>query len=168
MTCEIIMYRKVFYPRRNWQMHITARNATYNSHGIRGEPIAIYWALFQTPCYYKEIFEKPKGPSNALPDPIISPEIRTCGHLMNETSYKEKDAGKVVVYTTTMGIVRSTYQRCVLVKKILRNLLVKYEERDVFMSTEYQDEIRDRMRSDQILVPQLFLDGQHIGNCTIP
>lgn len=79
-------------------------------------------------------------------------------------SYKEKDAGKVVIYTTTMGIVRATYQRCVLVKKILRNLLVKYEERDVFMSTEYQDEIRDRMKSDQILVPQLFIDGQHVGD----
>ncbi|XP_041968931.1 glutaredoxin domain-containing cysteine-rich protein CG31559-like [Aricia agestis] len=79
-------------------------------------------------------------------------------------SYKERDAGKVVVYTTTMGIVRGTYQRCVLVKKILRNLLVKFEERDVFMSSEYQDEIRDRMRSDQILVPQLFVDGQHIGD----
>ncbi|XP_059056884.1 glutaredoxin domain-containing cysteine-rich protein CG31559-like [Achroia grisella] len=79
-------------------------------------------------------------------------------------SYKEKDAGKVVIYTTTMGIVRSTYQRCVLVKKILRNLLVKYEERDVFMSTEYQDEIMDRMKSDQILVPQLFVDGYHIGD----
>ncbi|CAK1542687.1 unnamed protein product [Leptosia nina] len=79
-------------------------------------------------------------------------------------SYKEKDAGKVVVYTTTMGIVRSTYQRCVLVKKILRNLLVKFEERDVFMSMEYQDEIRDRMKSDQILVPQLFVDGYHIGD----
>ncbi|GBP39537.1 Glutaredoxin domain-containing cysteine-rich protein CG31559 [Eumeta japonica] len=62
-----------------------------------------------------------------------------------------------------MGIVRSTYQRCMLVKKILRNLLVKYEERDVFMSTEYQDEIRDRMKSEKILVPQLFVDGQHIG-----
>ncbi|KAJ2945217.1 hypothetical protein O0L34_g9288 [Tuta absoluta] len=49
-------------------------------------------------------------------------------------NYREKDAGKVVIYTTTMGIVRGTYQRCVLVKKILRNLLVKYEERDVFMS----------------------------------
>ncbi|CAH0664098.1 unnamed protein product [Spodoptera exigua] len=91
--------------------------------------------------------------------------IATFLQMQNTTkSYKEKDAGKVVVYTTTMGIVRSTYQRCVLVKKILRNLLVKYEERDVFMSTEYQDEIRDRMRSDQILVPQLFLDGQHIGD----
>lgn len=78
-------------------------------------------------------------------------------------SYKEKDAGKVVLYTTTMGIVRSTYQRCNLVKKILRNLLVKYEERDVFMSTEYQDEIRDRMKSDEIRIPQLFVDGHYVG-----
>lgn len=31
------------------------------------------------------------------------------------------------------------------------------------MSTEYQDEIRDRMKSDMILVPQLFIDGIHIG-----
>ncbi|XP_047998261.1 glutaredoxin domain-containing cysteine-rich protein CG31559-like [Leguminivora glycinivorella] len=91
--------------------------------------------------------------------------IATFLQIQNTTkSYKEKDAGKVVVYTTTMGIVRSTYQRCNLVKKILRNLLVKYEERDVFMSTEYQDEIRDRMKSDQIRIPQLFVDGQHVGD----
>ncbi|XP_018331725.1 glutaredoxin domain-containing cysteine-rich protein CG31559-like [Agrilus planipennis] len=79
-------------------------------------------------------------------------------------SYKEKDAGKVVVYTTTMGIVRETYNNCTKVKKILRTLLVKFEERDVFMSNEYQTEVRDRMRCDHILVPQVFVDGQHIGD----
>lgn len=81
-------------------------------------------------------------------------------------NYKEKDAGKVVVYTTTMGIVRETYHTCQKVKQILRTLLVKYEERDVFMSSEYQAEIRDRMRCDQILVPQVFVDGQHVGVST--
>ncbi|KAF5285323.1 hypothetical protein FQA39_LY04422 [Lamprigera yunnana] len=78
-------------------------------------------------------------------------------------SYKEKDAGKLVVYTTTMGIVRETYNNCMKVKQILRTLLVKFEERDVFMSTEFQAEIRDRMRCEHILVPQVFVDGQHIG-----
>lgn len=79
-------------------------------------------------------------------------------------NYKEKEAGKVVVYTTTMGIVRETYQACMKVKQILRTLLVKYEERDVFMSSEYQAEIQERMQCKDILVPQMFVDGQHIGD----
>lgn len=62
-----------------------------------------------------------------------------------------------------MGVVRETYAKCANVKQILRTLLVKFEERDVFMSTEYQNEIKNRMQSDDILVPQLFVDGQHIG-----
>jgi glutaredoxin domain-containing cysteine-rich protein 1 len=62
-----------------------------------------------------------------------------------------------------MGVVRETYQDCVLVKQILRNLMEKYEERDVFMSREIQTEIRERMGSDVIIVPQVFVEGQHIG-----
>jgi glutaredoxin domain-containing cysteine-rich protein 1 len=81
-------------------------------------------------------------------------------------NYKKDEAGKVVVYTTTMGVVRQPYQDCVLVKKILRNLLVKYEERDVFMSRETQAEIRERLGTDVIIVPQLFVEGQHIGVST--
>lgn len=78
-------------------------------------------------------------------------------------NYKEKDAGKVVLYTTSMGIVRHTYAKCANVKQILRTLLVKFEERDVFMSIEYQQEVRDRMQSDDMLIPQLYVDGHHIG-----
>lgn len=81
-------------------------------------------------------------------------------HVQN---YKEKDAGKVVVYTTSMGIVRETYTKCANVKQILRTLLVKFEERDVFMSSDYQQEIKDRMQSEAIQVPQVFVEGQHVG-----
>lgn len=81
-------------------------------------------------------------------------------------NYKKEEAGKVVVYTTTMGIVRQTHQDCLLVKKILRNLLVKYEERDVSMSRETQAEIRERLDTNVIIVPQIFVEGQHIGVST--
>ncbi|KAK6637195.1 hypothetical protein RUM44_007609 [Polyplax serrata] len=81
----------------------------------------------------------------------------------SEPSYKDRDAGKVVVYTTTMGIVRETYHKCLKVKQILRTLMVKFEERDVFMSSEAQADIRERMKCSVILVPQVFVEGQHIG-----
>lgn len=49
------------------------------------------------------------------------------------------------MYTTSMGIVRSTFAKCQTIKKILRTLMVKFEERDVFMSHAHQDDIRKRM-----------------------
>lgn len=82
-------------------------------------------------------------------------------------NYKERDAGKVVLYTTSMGVVRSTYTKCQTVKKILNTLMIKFEERDVFMSTVHQQEIRERMEGDEIDVPQLFIDGQYIGVSSI-
>lgn len=69
----------------------------------------------------------------------------------------------MVLYTTSMGIVRQTYAKCANVKQILRTLLVKFEERDVFMSIDYQQEVRERMQSEDMLVPQLYVDGHHVG-----
>lgn len=41
--------------------------------------------------------------------------------------------------------------------------MVKFEERDVFMSHVHQQEIRDRLQKEEIDVPQVFVDGQYIG-----
>lgn len=73
----------------------------------------------------------------------------------------------MVVYGTTMGVVRATYQRCVRVKQILRTLLVRFDEKDVFMSREVQGELMERMRMDVIQVPQVFVEGQHVGVSTL-
>ncbi|XP_059476659.1 glutaredoxin domain-containing cysteine-rich protein CG31559-like [Neocloeon triangulifer] len=90
--------------------------------------------------------------------------IATFLQLEDNKGFKDKEQGKLVVYTTTMGVVRSTYLRCVKVKQILRTLLVKFEERDVFMSRDTQQEIKQRMKTNNVVIPQVFLDGHHIGD----
>lgn len=93
-------------------------------------------------------------------EPTTREEFNKTLFLQN---YKEKDGGRIVLYTTSMGVVRSTYAKCQAMKQIMRTLMVKFEERDVFMSLNHQQEIRERMQSDDIEVPQLFVDGQYIG-----
>ncbi|KAI5702957.1 hypothetical protein M8J75_006083 [Diaphorina citri] len=79
-------------------------------------------------------------------------------------TWQEKETGKIVMYSTTMGIVRDTYHRCLKVKQILRTHLVKFDDKDVFMSRETQQEFKERLGTDVINVPQIFVEGVHIGD----
>lgn len=90
-------------------------------------------------------------------------------YLQGKTSksYGEREQGKVVVYTTSMGVVRQTYQRCLQVQRILGTLLVAYEERDVSMNRQIQLELMERMNKRQIVVPQVFVEGQYLGDADL-
>lgn len=81
-------------------------------------------------------------------------------------NYAEREKGKVVVYITTLGVLRETYARCVTVRQILRTLMIKVDERDVFMARDNQMELMDRMgfqSTEEIVVPQVFVEGRHLG-----
>ncbi|XP_034937667.1 uncharacterized protein [Chelonus insularis] len=86
--------------------------------------------------------------------------------LQNPSSknYRQKDSGKVVVYTTSMGVVPKTRFACLKMRHILNTHMVQYEERDLYRSSALQTELKDRLASDCVQVPQLFIDGQHIGD----
>ncbi len=82
--------------------------------------------------------------------------------------YAEAERGKVVVYLTTLGVLRETYARCVKVRQILRTLLIKVEERDVFMSRENQVELIERISENggenvAVSLPQVFVEGAYLG-----
>lgn len=78
--------------------------------------------------------------------------------------FMERERGKVVVYLTTLGIVRDTYERCLRIRKILWTLLVRFEERDVFMARDTQLQLLDRLHSAHVSVPHVFLEGQYLGD----
>ncbi|CAB4065348.1 GRXCR1 [Lepeophtheirus salmonis] len=78
-------------------------------------------------------------------------------------NYVDREAGRVVVYLSTLGVIRETWARCFEVRKILRTLMVKAEEKDVFMSRDNQIELMERMRTSEVRLPQVFVEGQYLG-----
>jgi len=84
-------------------------------------------------------------------------------------SQQEAQAGaekgtKIVVYTSSVSIVKQTFAQCAAVRKIFQNKSVMFEERDVFLNTEYNDELHARL--DTSAVPQVFFDGVYLGDST--
>lgn len=68
-----------------------------------------------------------------------------------------------MIYTTSTTIVRVTYERCKLVKKILQNHMIRYEEKDLFMNKDNQRELAERLGSYVVSIPQVFADGSQLG-----
>lgn len=78
--------------------------------------------------------------------------------------YRQIEKGKIILYTTSMTVVRQTAEKCKSLRQILQTHMVRYEERDMFMSNENQKELRERLGQSAIQVPQVFADGVHIGD----
>ncbi|KOC66211.1 Glutaredoxin domain-containing cysteine-rich protein [Habropoda laboriosa] len=110
----------------------------------------------------KEAIRSAKGTVRGVKNRVRA-GIATFLQKPSSQAYIKKELGKVVVYTTTSGIVRKTFYNCKKVKQILRTHIVKYDELDLFGDAELQTELRDRLGTTLIQLPQLFIDGQHIG-----
>ena len=53
---------------------------------------------------------------------------------------------------------------CMRAKKLLERKGVEYEEIDVTMSPEKREEMSTRANGART-VPQIFVDGEHVGDC---
>eukprot|EP00047_Mylnosiga_fluctuans_P021745 m.108659 g.108659 ORF g.108659 m.108659 type:complete len:547 (-) comp9012_c0_seq1:2096-3736(-) len=91
---------------------------------------------------------------------------KTIGDVLSEAeaAAAEVHGGKIVVYTSSMTAVKATANACLLVRRTLQGHRVTFEERDVFMSAAFHDELQARCPGRG--VPQIFLDGKHIGGAT--
>ncbi|KFO32887.1 Glutaredoxin domain-containing cysteine-rich protein 1 [Fukomys damarensis] len=73
---------------------------------------------------------------------------------------------RVVIYTTCLRVVRTTFERCELVRKIFQNHRVKFEEKNIALNGEYGKELDERCRrvSEAPSLPVVFIDGNYLGN----
>ena len=74
----------------------------------------------------------------------------------------------MIVYVTGFGGVRSVNDDCRYVLTVLHNFRVSVEERDIYLNKYYYHELQERLQvEDKVPMPQVFINGQHIGVCTV-
>ncbi|KFM82112.1 Glutaredoxin domain-containing cysteine-rich protein, partial [Stegodyphus mimosarum] len=107
------------------------------------------------------------GETLCLKNKVRSSIVSLLVQSASNRNYDQEEGGRIVFYTTSMGIVRTTFERCRKVRKILETLMVKFEERDVFMNRGFQQEIRERLGTNRVIVPQVFVEGRHLGSAEV-
>ncbi|XP_075705713.1 glutaredoxin domain-containing cysteine-rich protein 1 [Rhinoderma darwinii] len=73
--------------------------------------------------------------------------------------------GRIVIYTTSLRVVRNTFERCEIVRKIFQNHRVKFEDKNIALNSEYGKEVDERCRrvSEMPSLPVVFIDGHYLG-----
>ncbi|KAH7863004.1 hypothetical protein Vadar_012036 [Vaccinium darrowii] len=73
---------------------------------------------------------------------------------------------RIIVYFTSLRIVRSTFEDCQAVRSILRGFRVVIDERDVSMDCKFMDELQGILANkikDNITLPRVFIGGRYFG-----
>ncbi|CAI9094353.1 OLC1v1030078C1 [Oldenlandia corymbosa var. corymbosa] len=71
-------------------------------------------------------------------------------------------ADSVVIYTTSLGGVRRTFEDCNTVRTILEWHRFVFDERDVSLHGEYLNELKELL-GEGAAVPRMFIKGRYIG-----
>ncbi|XP_035525612.1 glutaredoxin domain-containing cysteine-rich protein 1 [Morone saxatilis] len=73
--------------------------------------------------------------------------------------------GRIVIYTTSFRVVRTTFERCELVRKIFQNHRVKFVEKNIALDCEYGKDLEERCKrvGEPPSLPVVFIDGHYLG-----
>ncbi|KAF5727316.1 putative Glutaredoxin family protein [Tripterygium wilfordii] len=71
---------------------------------------------------------------------------------------------RIVVYFTSLRVVRSTFEDCRAVRSILRGFRVSIDERDLSMDSRFLNELQGILGGDgKLTVPRVFIGGRYMG-----
>ncbi|KAF8010606.1 hypothetical protein BT93_J1293 [Corymbia citriodora subsp. variegata] len=78
------------------------------------------------------------------------------------------DGNRIVVYFTSLRVVRSTFEDCKAVRSILRGFRVRIDERDLSMDSGFMAELQGILGGDggqkgKLALPRVFIGGRYVG-----
>ncbi len=63
--------------------------------------------------------------------------------------------GQLVVYVTSLQVIRDTYASCKQVLQILKGTRIQFIQKDVYLHPDYGQELAERLGSDSPPLPQV-------------
>ncbi|EOY34568.1 hypothetical protein QUC31_018384 [Theobroma cacao] len=70
---------------------------------------------------------------------------------------------RIVVYFTSLRVVRSTFEDCKTVRSILRGFRVSIDERDLSMDSGFLNELQGILGQSKLTLPRVFIGGRYMG-----
>ncbi|PHU16224.1 hypothetical protein BC332_17429 [Capsicum chinense] len=73
---------------------------------------------------------------------------------------------KIVIYFTSLRVIRSTFDNCKAVRSILSSFRVAIDERDVSMDAGFMEELKTilgKREKTKLTLPRVFIGGRYIG-----
>ncbi|KZV31756.1 electron transporter [Dorcoceras hygrometricum] len=71
-------------------------------------------------------------------------------------------ADSVVLYTTSLGGVRRTYEDCNIVRTLMETHRIVFDERDISLHGGFLNELKELL-GEGVTVPRLFVKGRYLG-----
>lgn len=103
------------------------------------------------------------------PEPEPEPEPVKAQRPGSPVSIPGADSNRIVVYFTSLRVVRSTFEDCKAVRSILRGFRVRIDERDLSMDSSFMAELQAILgggggQKGKLALPRVFIGGRYVGS----